>query len=118
MWNEYSPLKAVAVRTPENAFVSGDKIDSEWQTLRFHSRPDLAVAIAEHSAFVKILEDFGAKVIPLPGGDGLTLDSLYVRDGALVTPKGLILCHMGRQSRHEEPALDWLYSIPSRLAYL
>ncbi|MEE8259242.1 MAG: arginine deiminase family protein [Sphingomonadales bacterium] len=105
MWNEYSPLKKVAVRAPENAFVSDEKINAEWQALRFHAPPDLDSAIAEHKTFVKILEAAGAEVNHLPGGAGLTLDSIYVRDAALVTPGGLILCRMGRKTRHAEPAL-------------
>ena len=105
MWNEYSPLKKVAVRAPEFAYVSDEKIDAEWRPLHFYGRPDLKAAIAEHKAFVKILEAAGAKVLHLPGGGGLTLDSIYVRDAALITPGGLILCRMGRQTRGAEPAL-------------
>lgn len=104
-FNEYGAIKTVAVRTPEVAFSSDEKIDRQWQDLRFHSRPDLTAAIAEHHAFVAILERAGAEVIYLPGDDALTLDSLFVRDAALVTPKGLILCRMGRKTRRGEPAV-------------
>ncbi|TDI60720.1 MAG: amidinotransferase [Alphaproteobacteria bacterium] len=105
MWNEYSPLRNVAVRSPEHAFSSNEKINAEWQTLRFYAPPDLDSAIAEHKTFVKILEAAGAEVNHLPGGDGLTLDSIYVRDAALATPGGLILCRMGRKTRGAEPKI-------------
>ena len=104
-FNEYSALKTVAVRSPENAYVSDAKIDAEWEALRFHDRPDLAGAIAEHKALVGILEAAGAEVFPLPGDYNLTLDSIYVRDAALITPKGLIQCRMGRKTRRAEPAI-------------
>lgn len=108
-WNEYDTLKTVAVRSPEFAYVSNEKINAEWQGLRFHSRPDLESAVVEHKAFVKILEGAGVEVIPLPGGEDLTLDSLYVRDAALMTPKGLILCRLGRKTRRAESVLHGEY---------
>jgi N-dimethylarginine dimethylaminohydrolase len=104
-WNEFSPLKKVAVRQAEDSFLDQARIDRDWQNLRFYSAPDLEAALLEHKNFVEILKATGAEVVCLPGGDDLTLDSIYVRDAALVTPKGLILCHMGRESRRNEPAL-------------
>lgn len=104
-FNEYGALKTVAVRTPEIAFGSNEKIAAQWQDLRFHSRPDLIAATAEHQNFVETLKNFGAAVIALPGNSALTLDSLYVRDAALVSSQGMILCNMGRKTRQGEPAL-------------
>jgi N-dimethylarginine dimethylaminohydrolase len=34
------------------------------------------------------------------------MDSLYVRDAALVSPKGVILCAMGKPAREREPAIN------------
>lgn len=104
-WNEYSPLKVVALRTPEIAFLDDARIDRDWQALRFYSKPDLNKAISEHEKFVEILESTGAEVFTLPGGNDLTLDSIYVRDAALASPKGLILCRMGRKTRRGEPEI-------------
>jgi N-dimethylarginine dimethylaminohydrolase len=39
----------------------------------------------------------------LPAAEGLTLDSLYVRDAAIETPRGLLLCYMGKPARAAEP---------------
>ncbi|MCH7807427.1 MAG: amidinotransferase [Proteobacteria bacterium] len=108
-FNEYGALKTVAVRSPELAFISDERIDSQWQDLRFHDRPDLTEAIVEHRNFVKALANFGADVIALPGREKLTLDSLYVRDAALITPQGLLLCRLGRKTRSDEPALHGKY---------
>lgn len=105
-WNEYGPLALVGVRSAEVAFESETRLDSEWQRLRFHARPDLAEAIREHEAFRSILKGAGAELIDLPADDRLTLDSIYTRDNILVSPKGLILCTMGRASRTPEAAVN------------
>src|SRR5690606_39059218 len=34
----------------------------------------------------------------------LTLDAIYVRDASIVTPRGAILCRMGKPARAAEPA--------------
>lgn len=101
--NEYGDLKAVAVRTPALSFVSAEKIEEEWQALRFYSAPNIEVATAEHAAFVEILRASGSEVIELNGADSLTLDAIYTRDALLASPKGLILCNMGRKGRNGEP---------------
>jgi len=104
--NEYGALKVVAVRPPENAYVSEAKIADEWERLRFYSAPKLGAAIDEHKTFTDKLRAAGADVIMLGGDDALTLDSIYARDALLVSPKGLILCHMGRKGRRGEPAVN------------
>lgn len=105
-FNEYGALKAVAVRAPEHAYESDAKIDAEWQPLRFHARPDLSGALVEHKAFVAALEEAGANVIGLGRAEGLTLDAIYARDALLVSPRGLILCNMGRAGRNSEPTAN------------
>ncbi|TNE62720.1 MAG: amidinotransferase [Alphaproteobacteria bacterium] len=105
-FNEYGRLKAVAVRTPDAAYQSETKIGAEWERLRFHSAPVLAPAAREHQAFCDLLAAYGAEVIELPKTADITLDSIYARDALLVSPKGLILCNMGRASRNFEPALN------------
>ena len=34
----------------------------------------------------------------------LTLDAIYVRDASIVTPRGVVLCRMGKPERRDEPA--------------
>ena len=101
--NEYGSLTRVAVRGPKAAYRDAEAIASEWEALRFHSPPELSAAETEHAFFVQCLKDAGAEVIQLPEGEALTLDSLYTRDSLIVTPKGLVACHMGRVSRRGEP---------------
>ena len=105
-FNEYSPLRQVAVRRPEAAFHSDARIDAEWRQLNYHGRPDLPGAIREYDAFARLLAMNGAEIIEMPDADGLTLDSIYVRDSLIVTPKGIVLAHMGKPARRGEPAAN------------
>jgi len=103
--NEFGRLKRLAMRRPADAFVDEARIDREWQDLNYHYRPDLAKARAEHDRFAEIIRSVGADILYLPPADELTMDSLYVRDAAAVSPKGVILANMGKKQRAGEPAI-------------
>lgn len=105
-FNEWGALKVVAVRNADAALVSDQKIDSEWQDLNYHARPDLAKARAEYLCFHDILASAGAEVIALDAAPQLTLDALYVRDSLVVTPKGLVLPRMGKPQRRTESTIN------------
>jgi len=105
-FNNWGALKKVAVRTPDAAFISQARIDAEWKDLNFHSAPDFAEAQREYESVLSALRNTGAEIIALPAGDGLTLDSLYTHDALIVTPKGLVLPHMGKPARRGEPAAN------------
>ena len=105
-FNEYSNLVQVAVRNPEHAFVNPEKLAQEWLPLRFHAMPDLEKSYAEFALFRQCLLTSGTEVIDLPANDSLTIDSIYPRDNVLVSPKGLILCNMGRASRTPEATVN------------
>ena len=105
-FNEYSTIKQVAIRSAANAFVSEAILAEQWQALRFHAKPDLAEAISEYEDFRALLRSTGANLIELSPSDSLTIDSIYTRDSILLSPKGLILCNMGRASRTPEAAIN------------
>ena len=102
VFNEYSLLTQVAIRSPLNSFLTDEKLSNEWQDLRFHSKPELKESINEFIEFRKLLLNDEIKIIDLPQAKGLTIDSIYTRDSILISPKGLILCNMGRASRTPE----------------
>ena len=102
MFNEYSKLAQVAIRNPESSFVNDKKLASEWKRLRFHSKPNFKDAVIEFTKFRELLEDDDIEIIDLPTSDNLTIDSIYARDSILISPKGLILCNMGRSARTPE----------------
>jgi N-dimethylarginine dimethylaminohydrolase len=104
--NEYGRLKRVALRRPEQSMLDQATVDAQWQPLNYHTRPDFAVAVAEHKRLVEIIQGVGAEVVYLPAQDSLTMDSLYVRDAATVCAKGVILCNMGKAARAAEPKVN------------
>ena len=103
-YNEYATLAEVGIRSAADAFVDDEKLESEWQGLRFHAKPDFQEAEHEYRRFRELLGATGATLIDLDTSDKLTIDSIYTRDSILVGPKGLILCNMGRASRTPEPS--------------
>ena len=100
--NEFSALAQVAIRNPLSAFINEQKLSNEWESLRFHSKPEFEEAIKEFKDFRDLLKDDGVDIIDLPSNRNLTIDSIYTRDSILVSSKGLILCNMGRSTRTPE----------------
>ena len=111
--NEYSQINEVAIRSPLSSFINDEKLLSEWEALRYHSKPDFKKAINEYKYFRSLLTDDGMEVIDLPPSNNLTLDSIYTRDSILLCEKGLILCNMGRASRTPE-AIENFKTLSSR----
>jgi N-dimethylarginine dimethylaminohydrolase len=104
MLSEVGNLARVVVKHPREAFVDTPTIAAQWRQLNFTAAPDLARAIEEHDRFVEILRSAGADILYLPGDLSTTLDSIYARDASIVSPRGLILCSMGKRAREPEPA--------------
>jgi N-dimethylarginine dimethylaminohydrolase len=100
-FNEHGTLRRVAVRHPRQAFAGRER---EWRALQFTAAPDYARAVEQFDAFVALLAESGAQVDSLPDAPDLTLDAIYVRDASLVTPRGVVLCRMGKAARRHEPA--------------
>jgi len=101
---EYGRLTSVVVKHVRDAFVDERTIAAQWQRLNYTAPPDLSRAIDQHDRFIDILRSSGATVYELPPDPQTTLDSIYVRDAAIVSPAGSILCAMGKAERATEPA--------------
>src|SRR6185436_17879811 len=102
--NEFDRLTHVAVKHARDAFVSAGMLARQWASHGFTAAPDFAAACREHDAFLEILASHGAELTFLPADSGTTIDSIYTRDASLVTPRGVVLCAMGKPARHGEPA--------------
>ena len=100
---EVGPLGRVVVKPARAAFSDQSAIDRQWRRLGFTAAPDFEAAIAEHARFTELLASLGAEVLSLPAEDGLTLDSIYVRDASVVSDLGVVLCRMGKELRADEP---------------
>ena len=72
-FNEYSKLMRVAIRSPIDGFVSQEKLDREWRTLRFKDVPNFEKACTEYEQFKDIIQSCGAEVIELEGDSSLSL---------------------------------------------
>ena len=94
----------MAARSPLYAFVSTEKIATEWRALNFTAPPDLAFAGRQAETLRTLLSEGGARVDECGSAPGLTLDAIYVRDAAIMTPRGAVLCCMGKAARGNEPA--------------
>jgi N-dimethylarginine dimethylaminohydrolase len=101
--SETGALRDVVLKHPRDAFVSGAVIARQWRELRFTAPPDFARAVDEYDAFVRILESAGARIHWLPSSDETSLDSIYVRDAAVVCSRGVVLARMGKALRAAEP---------------
>jgi len=101
--SEYGTLKSLYLKRSREAMVNDEKIDREWERLRFLSRPDLVKAAAEYDLFEQLLSVTGARVYYLPADGSVTMDSIYCRDAAIATNAGMILCNMGKEARKPEP---------------
>ncbi|HZT54232.1 MAG TPA: hypothetical protein VE995_07600, partial [Gaiellaceae bacterium] len=89
-------LERVLVRPPAAEDVAG------WEALGWRSAPDFARLEDEHARFRELLASAGARVELARGQPG-NLDSLYVYDPVLVTPRGAILLRPGKAARRGEP---------------
>jgi N-dimethylarginine dimethylaminohydrolase len=105
-FNEYAPLQRVALRRPDAAFVSDTKVAAEWKELNYHTPPALSTARTEYEAFEGLLRAAGCSIDYLPANTELTLDSLYVRDALVVTPRGLVKPRMGKPQRRRESDIN------------
>jgi N-dimethylarginine dimethylaminohydrolase len=96
-------LKWLLLKHARDAFRTREKIRSEWQGLNYSGQPDFDRALKEYDQFVQIFEDSGIQIHFLPPGEETSLDSIYVRDPLIMTPRGAVLGNMGKEERMTEP---------------
>jgi len=100
---EYGRIERLVLKHARDAFADDQTIAREWQPLNFISPPDFSRATREYDAFSERLATSRADVTWLPPAVDAGMDSIYVRDASIVTPKGIVLCHMGKPLRRGEP---------------
>ena len=102
--NEYGRLRRIALCSSAHAFRGAEQIAREWKLLNFTAPPDLALAQRQDEALRALLAEQDVEIVECPGGEGVTLDGIYLRDAAIFTPRGVVLCRMGKAARAAEPA--------------
>ena len=102
--SETGKIKRILLKRPKDAFRGQDNIDTNWRDLHYKGRPNYDAVVEEYSHFVELLRNAVAHIHYLPRDNNTGLDSIYVRDPALITKRGAILCNMGKKQRQREPA--------------
>ncbi|HKN47305.1 MAG TPA: arginine deiminase family protein [Candidatus Polarisedimenticolia bacterium] len=102
--SEVARIGLVLLKHPREAFVDRARIEAQWRDLRYAAAPDLDRALEEYDRFVDLLRRAGAGILFLPRDDETGLDSIYARDAAVVSDRGVVLCSMGKAQRRTEPA--------------
>ncbi len=103
--SEYLPLYEVLVMRATEAFGNDAKLEAEWRRLNYTGKPDITLASTEYDEFLKALTTSGADLHFIPVDPSLSLDAMYCRDASIITDKGAILCHMGKEQRRGEPTI-------------
>lgn len=102
--SEVGAITHLVVKHARDAFQSQAAIAAEWQALNFTAAPDFARAIDQYEVFLALLRGSDCEITSLPPASGAGMDSLYVRDAAVICDRGVILCRMGKPLRAAEPA--------------
>ncbi|OWZ84762.1 dimethylarginine dimethylaminohydrolase family protein [Natranaerobius trueperi] len=100
--SEVNKLRTVLVKHAKDAYVSQKYLEKYWKQYNFLTCPDYERAIEEYEKFLKLLQLNVDDVYFLPE-DESGIDSIYVHDPAVITPKGAILGNMGKENRKKEP---------------
>jgi len=104
--NEYGEIETLVLKHARDAFSSQAQCDDEWRALNFTGVPDFGRAVAEYDAFLSAVTTANPRVELLANDERVGLDSIYVRDASIATPRGMILCRMGKAARDGEPTVQ------------
>jgi N-dimethylarginine dimethylaminohydrolase len=104
--SEIGKIKSLFIKRAESAFISEAHIDKHWKDLNYLGKPGLEASVNEYARFEAILKQRGAEIFYLPEDGSVNMDSIYCRDAAIATNKGMIICNMGKAARTQEPAAE------------
>lgn len=104
--SETGKIKSVFIKNVQQAFISDAHIKAHWKDLNYLSKPDLNNALAEYEIFESVLKEHDAEIFYLPQDATVNMDSIYCRDAAIATNKGMIICNMGKAARANEPQAE------------
>ena len=101
--SEAGGISRLVLKHVREAFVDDASIAAQWRALNFTAAPDFSAAAREYDAFAALLRADGIDISYLPRDATVGMDSIYVRDAAVVTPRGVVLSAMGKALRASEP---------------
>ena len=104
--SESGKLKSVFIKRAKDAFIDDAHISQHWKALNYLGKPEINKALSEYEAFEKVFKDNGTEIFYLPEDESVNMDSIYCRDAAIATAKGMIICNMGKEGRKNEPLAE------------
>jgi N-dimethylarginine dimethylaminohydrolase len=104
--SESGHLKSVFIKRAKDAFIDDTHVAEYWEALNYLGKPDIQKAFSEYEAFEQVFKDNGTEVLYLPEDASVNMDSIYCRDAAIATSKGMIICNMGKEGRKNEPLAE------------
>ena len=96
-------IERILLKHARDAFRDDTVIATEWRELNYRAPPDFSRATEEYDRLVSLFDAWGIEVILAPADPEVGLDSIYVRDAAVISDRGAILCNMGKRARRSEP---------------
>lgn len=116
--SEYLKLASVLIKPVSNAFRSDQFISEQWQQLNFLDKPNFQTAVKEYKEFENLLKSKHTEVLHLAENVDLSIDSVYCRDASIATDFGMIICHMGKDDRKQEPEDQKAFYIKNNIPIL
>ena len=104
--SESGKLKSVFIKRAKDAFIDDAHVSQHWEALNYLGKPDIQKAFSEYEAFEQVFKDNGTELLYLPEDASVNMDSIYCRDAAIATSKGMIICNMGKEGRKNEPLAE------------
>ena len=104
--SEFGKIKSLFIKRAKDAFIDDAHVEKYRKLLNYLSKPDIENAIAEYNVFENVFKKYGCELHYLPEDSSVNMDSIYCRDAAIATNKGMIICNMGKQARMNEPAAE------------
>ncbi len=104
--SEIGKIKTLFIKQASAAFISDAHINAHWKELNYLGKPDIDKSLNEYASFEQILKDNGAELLYFPQNTSVNMDSIYCRDAAIATDKGMIICNMGKAGRINEPKAE------------
>jgi N-dimethylarginine dimethylaminohydrolase len=101
--SEYGELKSLLLKHPREAFRDEEYLESNWRNLNYLSKPDYNKAIDDYEKFIEIFTRHNIDVNFLDYDNSTGMDSIYVRDAAIASNEGMLICNMGKEQRNGEP---------------
>ena len=101
--SDIGKIKSVFIKRAAQAFLNEAHLEQYWKKLNYLGKPEIAEANKEYEDFTTLLQHQGASLHYFPEDLSVNMDSIYCRDAAIATNKGMIICNMGKAARSHEP---------------